>query len=261
VNDLAGLQRRFMASMTRPDDRVVADLRAEGGIDIGLGMRIYSNAYQARLREVLGKDHVALSGYLGNAPWDELCTVYIDAHPSRHRSLRQFGDALPDFLAQQPLFKANPEVAELACFERSLLDCFDAPAAPLATWMQLQDLPASVWPELRLRFAPSVRHLAMISNAVALWIALKDEQTPPRANLTASAWLCWRDVALVTQFRSLDDEEAALLAHFIAGGSFSDACELLLTWHPAADVPARAVAQLACWAGEGLVSEWCASPA
>jgi len=256
MSALADLQRRFLAAIVAPDARVAPELRAEGGIDTNLGLHIYSHAYQARLREVLGKDHAILAMYLGEDAWHALCRAYLAAHPSRHPSLRQFGDALPDFLAGDPTFAANRELAELARFERQLLDCFDAPAAPVATWTQLQALPADAWPGLRLGFTPGTRRLPTASNAVAIWIALKAGHAPPPANRVAAEWLCWRNADLVTQFRSLDDEESILLDHFFIEGDFAGACELLVAWHPESDVPARAVEHLVRWAGEGLVSEW-----
>ena len=256
MNSLAALQRRFMGSIVQRDHRVASDLRSEGGIDVALGLGIYSHAYQARLREVLGNDHGALSSYLGDVLWNELCAAYLATHPSQHRSLRQFGDALPEFLALHFTFKGHVEIAELVRFERSLLDCFDSRDVPLATWKQLQQLPAADWPSLRIEFSSSVRRLSMASNAIAIWIALKANRLPTTERVEPSEWLCWRDAELVTQFRSLDVEEAALLDFFLGGGGFSDACEYLLAWHPADDVPSRAVGHLARWAEDGLVSDW-----
>lgn len=256
MNRLAGLQRRFMESIVQPGDQVASELHAGGGIDVQLGMGIYSHAYQARLREVLGNDHALLSRYLGDDLWGQMCASYIAAHPSRYRSLRQFGDALPGFLARQAPFESRLEIAELAGFERNLLDCFDSPDAECATWRQLQGLPASVWPGLRLRFLPCVRRFSTGSNAIALWIALKDGHAPPAASLEPSEWLCWRDQALITQFRSLDGEEATLFDHFLGEGDFSAACELLLESHPADEVPSRALGYLASWSEAGLVNAW-----
>lgn len=256
MNVLAGLQRRFMASIVRPGDTVAGDLRADAGIDPALGLGIYSFAYQARLREVLGNDHAVLARYLGDGLWDRLCVDYISWHPSRHRSLRQFGDALPGFLVKHSSFKAHPEIAELANFERSLLDCFDSPDAPVATWEALLEFPADRWPALRPQFSPAVRRLSMASNAVAIWSALKADAAPPLARMEPSQWLCWRDADLVTQFRSMDAEEAALIDHFFTEGDFSGACESLLAGRPAMEVPSHALAYLQRWAEAGLVSNW-----
>ena len=261
MSGLAALQRRFMESIVQPSDQSAVDLQSEGGIDARLGMGIYSHAYQARLREVLENDHAVLARYLGDALWNQMCGSYIGRHPSRFRSLRQFGDALPEFLSRSPSYSEHPVVAELARFERSLLDCFDAPDAALATWAQLQALPEAGWPGLRLKFSPSVRRLSTRSNAIAAWIALKAGQAPPAGPSSASEWLCWRDASLVTQFRSLEGEEAALLDHFLGNGDFSAACELLLAGHPVDQVPACGVGHLAAWADAGLVSGWIAGTA
>lgn len=261
MTGLAALQRRFMESIVQPCDQSAVDLQSDVGIDAQLGMGIYSHAYQARLREVLENDHAVLARYLGDALWDQMCGSYIGHHPSRFRSLRQFGDALPEFLLRSPTYSGDPVVAELACFERNLLDCFDAPDVAVATWAQLQTLPELGWPGLRLKFSPSVRRLSTGSNAIAAWIALKAGQAPSEEPWLASEWLCWRDASLVTQFRSLEGEEASLLDHFLGNGDFSAACELLLAGQPVDKVPACAIGYLAAWAEAGLVSDWIAGAA
>ncbi len=257
MSQLAELQRSFLRSIVDAAPHVEPALSEQGGIARELGLGIYTHAYVARLREVLANDHAVLARYLGDRLWDELCMAYIAAHPSSHRSLRHFGAALPAFAGRQAPFHQLAEISELALFERTLLDCFDAADAPVAAWGQLQMLPASDWPALRPTLAASVRRLSMSSNSVAIWIALKAEQIPPSAaSATGTEWLCWRDAGLVTQFRSIDAEEAALIDYFLAGGDFSGGCELLLRWHAADAVPARALAHLARWADESWISDW-----
>ena len=257
MSRLAELQRSFLRSIVDAAPHVYPALCDRDGIARELGLGIYTHAYRARLREVLGNDHAVLAAYLGDRLWDELCEVYIAAHPSGYRSLRNFGGSLPAFVAHQAPFREHAEIAELALFERTLLDCFDAADAQVANWQQLQSLSPDYWPALRPRLAPSVRRLSLSSNAVAIWIALKAEQVPPKATTaTRTEWLCWRDGELVTRFRSIDVEEAALIDHFLAGGDFSEACELLLNGHAADAVPARALAHLARWSDEFWISDW-----
>ena len=257
MSQLAELQRDFLRSMMNGAPIVESALCDQGGIARELGLGIYSHAYRARLREVLGNDHPVLASYLGDRLWDELCEAYIPAHPSRYRSLRHFGSALPAFLGQRAPFDRHPELAELALFERTLLDCFDAADAPVASWAQLQAVPATDWPTLRLQLAPGVRRMSTLCNSISIWMALKASETPPKPMpAERTEWLCWRDVGLITQFRSIDAEEAAVIDHFLAGGDFSGGCDLLLSWHAADAVPGRALDHLARWAGESWIAEW-----
>jgi hypothetical protein len=254
---LSDLQRDFLAALREGNPRVLTQLAADRRVPSETGLAIYVNAYGARLREALDNDHAQLGRYLGDELWDQLCAGYIAAHPSRYRSLRQFGDHLPDYLRATEPFAAQPQIAELAAFERRLLDSFDAADAPHADWSGLQSLPGNAWPPLRLRFHPSLQQLTAAWNSVEIWQALKDERIPPAAApATSRQWALWRDAGRVTRFRSLDDEETLALEHFIVGGDFAGLCEALLDRHDPRAVPAQALQHLRRWADEGWIAHW-----
>ncbi len=254
---LADLQRAFLASMRDAHRQDAMPLLARAcGIAADTGLAIYRNAYGARLREALDNDHPALGLYLGDDLWAQMCEGYIARHPSRVRSLRHFGTALPDYLATTGPFSASPQIAELARLERCLLDGFDAADAPRADWPSLANLPGDAWPGLRLRFHPSVMRLHNTWNSVALWQALRQDETPPAAIEEPSVWLLWRDDERITRFRSLEADEAAAFEAFLAGATFAEVCEALLAFHPAETVPAEGGGLLSRWCGEGIVQRW-----
>lgn len=259
---LRDLQRSFQSSVTAGDGQVMPHLAADRHISRDLGLSIYANAYRARLREALENDHGILARYLGDDLWDRLCADFVSACPSRYTSLRNFGDALPGFLADSAPFVQHPQISELATFERRLLDCFDAEEASLASWAELQALPAGDWPGLRLRFHPSLHRHRTEWNSVDLWKALKAEQPPPAASAGPGVeWVLWRDGELVTRFRPLDDEEAMAVDRMLAGDTFASLCETLLRWREPEAVPAFAVQLLQRWAEEGWVAQWIAKSA
>jgi len=254
---LADLQRAFLASMRDADRQDAMPLLArERGIPADTGLAIYRNAYGARLREALDNDHPALGLYLGDDLWARMCDGYIARHPSRVRSLRYFGAALPDYLATTEPFSGSPQIAELARLERCLLDGFDAADAPRAAWSSLTELPGEAWPGLRLRFHPSVMRLRNAWNSVALWQALRNGEAPPEAIEEPSVWLLWRDDERITRFRSLDADEAAAFEAFLSGAAFAEVCERLLAFHAAEAVPAVGVGLLSRWCEEGIVQRW-----
>lgn len=252
---LGELQRHFLRGMQGRADGDASALVAEGRLPAATGLRIYAHAYGARLREALENDHPVLGTYLGDALWERLCVGYTDAHPSQARSLRDFGAALPDFLARDDAFRVRPQIAELARFERRLLDAFDAADAPRADWETLTARPESRWPALRLRFHPSLQWHEAPHGSVGIWRAIRDGQAPP-APSDEGAWVLWRDEDRVTRFRSLDAHEDAALQHMRHGGDFAGLCGLLAAWWSSEEVPAMALTHLRSWCAEGWVARW-----
>ncbi len=255
-NELAQLQRRFLGRV-RGGDAGIDGLLARGQMPAGLGLGIYGNAYGARLREALEHDHAVLGTYLGDALWERMCDGFIATHPSRVRSLRDFGSALPDFLASIEPFAAHPQLADLARFERCLLDGFDAADDQRLAWRDLLALPQAAWPTLRLASHPSFQLFEAGSNCVEIWQAIKAGQQPPAPVVADACWALWRDEDRVSRFRSLDPLERAAIGHFLRGGSFAGLCETLTTGLGASDVPVVAVGYLQSWCAEGWLSRLC----
>ncbi|MEP6634411.1 MAG: DNA-binding domain-containing protein [Luteimonas sp.] len=254
---LAGLQRQFLARLRGQSRDGLETSIAPGRMPRDIGIGIYAHAYGARLREALEHDHPVLGAYLGDALWDTLCNGYIAAHPSRHRSLRDFGNDLPDYLTRTDAFSAHPEIAELAAFERCLLDSFDAADETRAEWDRLLDLPEGAWPRLRLRFHPSLRTHHVARNAIDIWTAIKRGNAPPQVHVaTATDWVVWRDAERVSRFRSLDAEESTALAYSLHGGDFSGLCAQLLATREAETVPHVALNYLNAWCAEGWIARW-----
>ena len=251
---LGTLEQQFL-SHVRGGPTFPRDWCAQGLVDSSVGLSIYANAYGARLREALEADHPILSRYLGDSLWAEFCDGYIEAHPSQVRSLRHFGAQGAAWLAQHKPFAEYPLLAELADFERTLLDVFDAADAERIDWSVMQSLDASAWPGLRLSFHPSLRLLLTKTNAVDVWRALKEERPPPAAAASATpARLLWRDLERISRFRSVEvDELIALRSMFSGKEDFATLCERLASHHAAESVPMMTIGFLRRWFEEGIV--------
>jgi hypothetical protein len=253
---LCELERHFLGHV-RGGEVFPRSWCEQGSVDSDVGLAIYKNAYQARLNEALESDHPTLSIYLGDSLWSEFCTRFVQDCPSRVRSLRHFGQQAPAWLARNEPFSAYPLIAELAAFERLLLDAFDAADAPRLQWSNMQQRPPDTWPQLRLRFHPSVRLLETRCNTVEVWRALKSEQDTPAATESAMpAHLIWRDEERISRFRPVGlDELVALKICFNDAGDFASLCERLAQTHPADQVPSLAINFLRRWIDEGAIAE------
>lgn len=256
---LAALQRRFLERM-RGGGAGFDDAIAQTRMPAGTGLRIYRNAYDARLREALEHDHAALAHHLGDARWRALCADYIAACPSRHHSLRDFGNALPQYLRTAPAYAGAAELAQLAAFERGLLDSFDAADAAPALWRDLATLPPARWPTLLPHLHPSVRVLRFDCNVVEIWRAAKQSHAPPAVTRRASTWVLWRDAERVGRFRSLEPAEADAVGHIAAGGDLAGLCDVLAASHAADAVPGAMLAVLQRWCGDGWIRAWDSLP-
>lgn len=261
MSGLTALQRDFYAFLRGGAiEPVAARVTERGPAPTAVRLGIYANAYGKRLAEALESDHPILGRYLGDALWQRMCIGYIVAQPSRFRSLRNFGDALSEFLATAEPFSRQPILAELAAFECTLLDAFDAADGPRLPWSGLLAQPQPDWPCLRLRFHPSVRRLATGWNSVAVWQALKAErEPPPAAEIPGGAWLLWRDEQRLTRFRTLAADEDDLVAALLQDDAdIAALCERLAGLHPAEQVPGRLLELLQQWFDAGLVGviEW-----
>jgi len=231
-------------------------LCAQGIVDSDVGLAIYANAYNSRLREALESDHPILSAYLGDSLWTDFCTRFVEECPSRVRSLRYFGERAPAWLARNAPFSAHPLIAELSAFERLLLDAFDAGDAPRLPWSVIQQRKVDAWPRLLLKFHPSVRILETACNTVEVWQALKNKKDPPAATgSSVPAHLLWRDQERITRFRPVDAIElTALQVSLNESGDFALLCERLAQSNPADQVPELAINCLRQWFEEGIVA-------
>ena len=174
------------------DDGILNSLLDNSRTNRGVLFGVYRNAYVSRLVEVVRNDHKLLHLYLGDEAFATMAQGYIAARPSRNQNARWFSYGLPEFLTEMEA--EHPEVAELAGLERMVNDAFDAAEAPVLTIADLAAIPPDEWANLKLEPHPSCRRLDLLTNAYAIWAALKDDATPTAAARLAEAErvVAWR---------------------------------------------------------------------
>ena len=257
MSSLREIQQDFINFLQNNTDTMAQHVADQGDLSRETRLGIYANAYRLRLKQVVETDHPVLGSYLGDDLFDQMFADYLQQHPSTYTSLRHYCDQLPGFLQQTPPFCEHPILAELAQFERILMLAFDAPDTQRLTAEDLHTLDPQLWPQMKLRFHPSMQFFAENWNTVTSWQAMKAGNPPPDASPhpDVATWILWRNHELLTQFTSLSVDEHCMFSQYLAGKDFSDVCEGLLEWHNEQQVPVFAVQTLQKWLQQGLVQQ------
>jgi hypothetical protein len=245
---LADLQRHFQAWLTAIPGAVAP---AVTGPD---RRQVYADAYQSRLLEALGHDFPALRVELGPDAFAAIGRDYIAAHPSTVRSIRWFGAALPAFLRTAHPSPDGRAWADLAAFEWTLGEAFDAPGATVLGDEDLRSLDPGAWTGLGFGFHPTVRRLDTATDAVGRWqrcLGLTPGGPGPSGG--PYHWLVWRrDLAVL--FRAAGPDEAAAVDGLLAGQTLTMAAAGLAERAGAEQGPGLLAAWLRQWLQEGLLT-------
>ena len=144
-------------------------------------VRIYAEAYMARLVEALHDDFPAVTRFLGHRAFHELARAYLERHPSRSWSLNPLGRKLPEFLSGKGRFPRREAVRALASVEVAMAESFDERSAEPLRPSDFAVLAPEEFVGARLAFVPAFR-LLEVDYAVNPYIdAVRQERekTPP----------------------------------------------------------------------------------
>ncbi len=255
MSALARLQGDFQDYLLREGAALEAHVFGTARVPLETRLGIYAGAYRSRLADALESNFPVLAKLLGEADFHTLAADYVGAHDSLRFSIRWYGDALARFLDTHEDYVQAPVLSELARWEWTLGEVFDAADAPLLTHESLAGVAPAQWAQLRFGFHPSVRRLSLLWNVPQIWQAVTGGLERPAAALNGAPveWLLWRS-GLASYFRSLDAAEAAALDGALRGWPFGELCERLCALLGEAQAPARAAALLRDWVGSGLIS-------
>lgn len=215
-------------------------------------LEIYRRAYRLRLIEALKDTYTSLHQVLGDELFAELGGRFVTTHPSVHRSIRWYGRELADFLARD--MPEHPILAELARFEWTLGEVFDAPDAAPVDRAALAILEPAAWAGMRVDFHPSLKRVVLEWNTAAVWRAVSDEQEPPAPArlLDPTPWLLWRQ-NLKSFFRSLDPIEERALTAALGGATFAEICTTMSPVLTDEEIPRHAAMLIGTWVESGIV--------
>ena len=243
----------LLGADAEPNAALQASLVGSPNLSVAQALGIYHYAYRARLLGVMREDFPAVRYWMGDDDFAALVQAYLDAHPSRHFSLRWLGERFAGFIAQRYEAAAGAPLVELAKLEWAFTLAFDAPDGEPLSLEQMAQLAPSEWPGLQVQWLPCVLRLPLHYNSVALWQAAKAEGEFPPSERLAEPSLCllWRQQR-ISHYRSLaSDEASALLGMCDGGWSFAELCEQLAAQGEQA--PLLAAGWLKQWLSEGLL--------
>jgi hypothetical protein len=258
---LARLQADFLDFVRgRRADAMAGMVRSTRKADAATLLAVYRDAYALRLLEALEANYGVLKRVLGDGDFDRLGRAYIGENPSRHFSIRWFGHRLADFLAQTSPWRDTPALAELARLEWALGTAFDAADAAALDVAAVAAIPPADWPALRLGFHPSLQVIDFAWTVPEQWNALSADADgappPPQRRAAPVPFAVWRrdsEPERRNYFRSLEADEAAILAAARRGQTFAALCEMLCQFHPEDRAGGRAAALLRGWVEQGWV--------
>ena len=256
VGSLADLQRAFQDYVLASSDDFRSAVRDTSKADRVTLLDVYRDGYALRLIEALTTDYPGLMAMAGAADFEHMARAYIAAHPSRHPSIRCYGRGLADFLARTSPYSATPAAAEMARFEWALGEAFDSPNATPVTADALMALPQEAWETLSFTALPSLRRLTLAFEAPQAWQRRAEVEAGDLEVGRAPEsliWAIWRP-DLVSNFRSLDHDEAAMLDALVEGRSFPDLCETIAPLAGEEQAPARAATLLRTWVEGGMIA-------
>jgi hypothetical protein len=254
MSALAAIQSRFHAFVVAgaPASGLVAATTKASAETL---MAVYSDAYRLRLIEAMAEDFPALRRFVGEDEFDPLARAYIAAYPSRHFSIRWFGQRLPQFLSATPAYAARPVLAEIAAYEWALGLAIDAADATPVGVAVLAQVPPERWGELRLTFHPSLSRLDLRWPVPSYRQAVEKNESPLPALEPAGepvAWIVWRQDIQV-MFSSLAVAEARLIDQARAGAPFGSLCAALAEEHDPDQAALTAASFLKRWVSESLI--------
>lgn len=254
ISTLAATQRALQDFVLHGAADVSHQIRGTTRVPAGTRLAIYANAYRARLSEGLESNFPVLAKLMGVSEFRGLAQCYIEGHEPHHRSIRWYGDRLAQFLREDATYRDAPMLADLAEFEWTMTEAFDAADAQALTLEELSRRAPEEWASLQLRPHPSSRCVHLSWNAPQIWSAIQEGESAPQAQCesTPRCWLLWRQ-ELQIFFRCVDPVEADAIEALLEGRTFGELCLELSERLGAAEAPRRAASLIHGWAESGMI--------
>jgi hypothetical protein len=146
----------------------------------------------------------------------------------------------------------------MARFEWALGEAFDSPDVEPVRAEAVMAVPPEAWETIAFTPLPSLQRLSFAFDVPPSW-QRREEVEPGTLEVAALAeplpWMIWRPER-ISNFRSLETDEAAMLGVMMEGRPFPAVCEALLPFVEEDQAAARAAGLLRSWVEEGMIGSF-----
>ncbi len=216
-------------------------------------LAVYTNAYRYRLHDTTAEDYPVLKTYLGDNPFDELITNFVETVRSNHFNIGRFAAKLPDFVATQ----AGLDVfaRELCILETAIAQLTDPQETEALTPEHLAGMTPETLMEAILHPREALQMFAFKWAVNDYYRAIKEDRaalapTPPERRPTYLAVFRHEDTVWRME---LAGQEYALLEQLFAGVPVGTALAAL-------EADSSTTEQLSLWFARwmrnGLLAYW-----
>ena len=255
MTELRTLQRRFQDYLISDSDDIENDIVSTENALAEHRLGAYFNAYRIRLIDTLAIDYSAIEKHLGRETFENLALDYLKKYPSTNRSVRWFGQNLPEYLSKLCEREDHEFLAELASFEWTQGLVFDAhDETELFQVADMIQVPPEAWARLTIQFKPAMQWLDLYWNVCPYSVAIDSGEALPEpcCEEIPLRWLLWRKNRN-PNWRSLEVHEAWAIEVAQQGANFAELCEGLCEWISEDQVAITAAGLLKQWVSDELV--------
>lgn len=224
--DLSKFQRAFAAELSGEN----AELSP---------MSVYRNTVMLGTVDALGDNFPVIRALLGEDAFASLAVAHAEAFPPDSPVLAHYGRAFPAWLADHPIARELPYLADVAQCERLWVEALHAADAPALDLAALQEIAIDDLLGLPLRLHPATRIGWHETPAMALWLAHQVGVPGEIAPDWRPTGALFTRPQLAVAGAAIDAAEHRLLSGIGRGKSLGDAAQAVALTHPDADIGSR----------------------
>ncbi len=256
MSALDTLQNEFQDYLITGNNKVLPSIAKDERVSAQRRLQIYFDAYRIRLLEILQLDFPKTHTLMGDEAFAKAFEQYLFTYPSKHFSVRYFGQRFSHFLATEQPYADVPVLAEMALFEWLVSSTLDAKDDVIITQQDLSQIAPQNWADLQFRFHPSVVSHVFHWDTPQLWQDIEQEKDPrdPKLQSSPIRWLFWRK-GLRSLFQSCTLTENILFEAVLDNKSFAQICETLIDTVDQEAIPMTVAQTLFKWINEEMISQ------